>query len=316
METRKILILGGTRFFGPALIAKLRSRMGDAVRLTCFHRGLHLRHDTVPDPGIPLREGPFSGHGFPVREDASSDPRITHIIGDRHSESEVADLFRDFWDMVIDLSGVDERMITLSLQHASRRCGRYVFISSSSVYTVGGSRPHREDEPVLCGTGEPYAAAKILGERLLAEWFPHYTVIRPSKVYGPGNYYFSEMTFLKMIQERRVIALKHDPILHFTYIEDLAEGVCALMEKDGIFNVAGAESASLSRFIQRIADLHALPVSFVMNEESDVPFTGLSDRILDLSAAKEAAGWEPAVRLEEGLKNTFLYLSGASDRPQ
>ena len=282
MEKRKILILGGTRFIGPALITKLYGRMKDEVSLTCFHRGLHMEQAPFPDPGI------------------------THRIGDRHDETKVADLFRSDWDMVIDLSGVDEQMIRISLSHARNRCRRYVFISSSSVYTACGKTPHREDEPVRSGTGEPYAVSKILGERLLREWFPHFTVIRPSKIYGPGNYYFSERSFLRMIQERRVILLKNDPILHFTYIDDLTEGICALSEEDGIYNVAGAEPARLSRFIQMIARLHSLPVEFVSGGDSDVPFTGLSDRILDLSAAKKAVGWEPAVSLQEGLRRTFL----------
>ena len=70
--------------------------------------------------------------------------------------------------------------------------------------------------------------------------------------------------------------------------------------------MAGAEPARLSRFIQIIARLHSLPVEFVSGGDSDVPFTGLSDRILDLSAAKKAVGWEPAVSLQEGLRRTFL----------
>ncbi len=281
MEKQKILILGGTRFIGPSLITKLSGRMGDEVSLTCFHRGLHTR----PMPAL--------------------NTGITHRIGDRHDESRIEELFKDTWDIVIDLSAVDEQMIRLSLCHARNRCRRYVFISSSSVYTACGKTPHCEDEPLQSGTGEPYAVSKIRGERLLQEWFPHFTIIRPSKVYGPGNYYFSERSFLKMIQERGVISLKNDPILHFTYIDDLTEGICALLEEDGIYNVAGAEPARLSRFIQLIAGLHSLPVKFISDGESDVPFTGLSDRILDLSAVKRAVGWEPAVSLEEGLKRTF-----------
>ncbi len=282
MAEMNILILGGTRFIGPALTAKLLSRMKDAARLTCFHRGRHMMN--VP----------------------AAERRISHIIGDRHNEQEVAALFRHDWDTVIDLSGTDEQMILTALRQARDRCGRYVFISSSSVYTPAGTEPHREDEPLLKGTGEAYAAAKIQGEQLLREWFSHYTVIRPSKIYGPGNYYFSEMDFLEMIKARRVIPLLNDPLLHFTYIDDLAEAICALMDKDGVFNAAGPEPARLSRFIRLIGNLHGIPVDFSSDRNSDVPFTGLSDRILDLSAAKEAAGWEPVISLEEGLQRTFF----------
>ena len=276
---KKILILGGTRFFGRALIGKLLETEGVPSDIVCFHRGFHQA-------------------GFPF-------PGVSHIIGDRYDESAVSALFEKTWDLVIDLSGTEWGMISTAVQSAQGRCGRYVFISSSSVYSTQGSLPHREDEPLLSGTGEAYALAKIRGEQLIKELFPHYTIIRPSKVYGPGNYYFSEQSFLQMLQNRRELVLKNDPILHFTYIDDLTRGIAALLETDGIFNVAGAEPAGLSRFIELIGELHGIRVQFRFGNTSDVLFSSLDDRILDLSAAKEAVGWAPVVSLHEGLMKTF-----------
>ena len=214
---KEILILGGTRFFGPALIEKLLESSGKAVHITCFHRGLH-------------------NAAFPCSE-------VSFLTGDRYSSRDMAELFEREWDTVIDLSGTDEQTITTAMQYACGRCRRYVFISSSSVYAPGDLSPHRENEPLKNGTGEPYAIAKINGERLLRELFPCHTIIRPSKVYGPGNYWFSERDYLKRLQDSPLVCLKNDPVLHFTYISDLAEGICALLDKDGTFNVAGAEPA-------------------------------------------------------------------------
>ena len=298
----EILILGGTRVFGPALIAKLYEKTAGSAQITCFHRALHGGADAFG--------------------------QVKHIIGNRYDRQAVTSVFRERRDLVVDLSGTDEEMIRISMDCAQDRCRRYVFVSSSSVYTVNKdteskSAPsaHREDEPVCSGTGDAYALAKIKGEQLLRDRFPHFTVIRPSKVYGPGNYYFSEWSILQMLRERSVIELEGDPILHFTYIDDLAEGICALLEKDGIFNVAGAEPARLSRFISLIGELHGIRPQFVTGRHSNVPFSGLSDRVLDLSAAKKAAGWAPAVPLKEGLEKTFsgagsYPVMSAQDRPQ
>ena len=277
---KEILILGGTRFFGPALIEKLLESSGKAIHITCFHRGLH-------------------NAAFPCSE-------VSFLTGDRYSSRDMAELFEREWDTVIDLSGTDEQTITAAMQYACGRCRRYVFISSSSVYAPGDLSPHREDEPLKNGTGEPYAIAKINGERLMRELFPCHTIIRPSKVYGPGNYWFSERDYLKRLQDSPLVCLKNDPVLHFTYISDLAEGICALLDKNGTFNVAGAEPASLSRFIKTIGRLYGITAAFAFTQDSDVPFSGLSDRILDLSEAKKAAGWFPTVSLEEGLARTLL----------
>lgn len=46
---KKLLILGGTRFFGPALIRSLRL-CPETYDITCFHRGLHM--DAAAAAGI------------------------------------------------------------------------------------------------------------------------------------------------------------------------------------------------------------------------------------------------------------------------
>ncbi|MBR2769450.1 MAG: NAD-dependent epimerase/dehydratase family protein [Solobacterium sp.] len=276
-DMKKILILGGTRFLGPALIRKLLEKGGTS--LTCFHRGLHM-------------------------EDRKNE-NVEHVIGDRKNERDVRELFGTDYDLVIDLSGTEADMIENAMRYARGRCGRYVFVSSSSVYSPDTENPHREDELLSSGTGDSYALAKIRGEEILRESFDHWTVIRPSKVYGPGNYYFREETFLNIIRQDPLVILENDPILHFTYIDDLISGMHALLETDGVFNVAGAEPARLSTFITVIGRLHGITPQFAFGEESSVPFTRLKDRTLDLSRAEKTAGWSPAVMLEEGLRRTF-----------
>ena len=77
MTRQNILMLGGTRFIGTALIVKLHSQIRDQAHLTCFHRGLHM--ENIPN-----------WDGF-----------VSHITGNRHNESDVAALFRNNWDTII-----------------------------------------------------------------------------------------------------------------------------------------------------------------------------------------------------------------------
>ena len=81
----EILILGGTRFFGPALIAKLYEKTAGSAQITCFHRALHGGTDAFG--------------------------QVKHIIGNLYDRQAVTSVFRERRDLVVDLSGTDEEMI-------------------------------------------------------------------------------------------------------------------------------------------------------------------------------------------------------------
>src|ERR1700677_1983686 len=124
----RILVLGGTRFLGRAITEAALGR-GDAV--TLFNRGQSA-------PGLY--------------------PGIETVTGDRTADlSAVAD--RD-WDAVIDVAGYDPAVVRLSAETFARRAGRYVFVSTVSVYADQSSREQQlEDAPAAQlrdGMTEPY----------------------------------------------------------------------------------------------------------------------------------------------------------------
>ncbi|HWE31185.1 MAG TPA: NAD-dependent epimerase/dehydratase family protein, partial [Polyangia bacterium] len=160
---KKILILGGTAFLGPALVAVARAR---GHTLTLFNRG-----KTNP--------GRFAGHAD-----------IEQLHGDRNGQLEA--LANRKWDAVIDDSGYVPRHVHDSATLLAPSVQHYVFVSTISVY-ADGSKPIDEDSPVAKlekPTEDPgngaYGPLKALCETAAEAAMPgRVTVVRPGLIVGP-----------------------------------------------------------------------------------------------------------------------------------
>jgi len=158
----KILVIGGTRFFGRAIVAEALERGHD---VTLFHRG---------------KTGP------------ELFPKAKHILGDRDGDTSLLEGHQ--FDAVIDVCGYVPRIVALSVD-ALRKAGHYQFISTISVYHPKGraSRPLTEAWP-LYGTegvqseevtGESYGPLKVLCEQAVTRAFPNNSFhLRPGYIVG------------------------------------------------------------------------------------------------------------------------------------
>jgi 2'-hydroxyisoflavone reductase len=161
-KPKKILILGGTNFLGPALVAAARAH---GHTLTLFNRG-----KTNP--------GRF--------------PDLEQLHGDRDGHLEA--LAGRKWDVVIDDSGYVPRLVKDSATLLAPNVGHYIFISTISVYADLG-KPVDESSPVG-KLKEPtekidngaYGPLKALCEQAAEAAMPgRVTVVRPGLIVGPDD---------------------------------------------------------------------------------------------------------------------------------
>ena len=120
-----LLIIGGTKFVGPALVDAALSR---GHRVTLFNRGL------TADESM---------------------PGVETIIGDR--ETDLDRLAGRRWDAVIDTCGYVPRVAALSAEALRAAVDLYVFISSLSVYPPAGA-PERDESAEVLTLREPRGA--------------------------------------------------------------------------------------------------------------------------------------------------------------
>jgi 2'-hydroxyisoflavone reductase len=123
-----VLVLGGTRFVGRAVVDEALARGWD---VTAVHRG---RTGGVP-------------------------PGVTTVLADRRSGPELtAALGPGGWDLVVDTWSGEPSVAALTARLLRGRVGRYGYVSSASVYQWGGHVD--EGSPVVEAEGDGYPALK------------------------------------------------------------------------------------------------------------------------------------------------------------
>jgi 2'-hydroxyisoflavone reductase len=125
--SRKVLVLGGTDFVGPAVVAAALSQ-GDDV--TIFHRG---QTGSAPD-GV----------------------RVIH--GDRTNAGDLDTLTADRWDIVVDAWSRAPRVVLDAARTLEPHADRYVYISTISVYAEAHEGVITEASPTV--DAQPDADAK------------------------------------------------------------------------------------------------------------------------------------------------------------
>ena len=93
----------------------------------------------------------------------------------------------------------------------------------------------------------------------------------------------------------------------FCYVSDLVDGIYRLLQSDipDPTNIGNPAELSVLEFARRIRELTGTRSEIVFKP---LPVDDPKVRQPDITKAKEKLGWEPKVKLEEGLKRTIEYF--------
>jgi 2'-hydroxyisoflavone reductase len=244
----RVLFLGGTGFIGPHMVRQAVSR-GHTV--TLFNRGR-----TAP--------GMFPG--------------IETLIGDRDGKLEA--LQGREWDAVVDNSGYVPRHVRDSSRLLAGKVGRYLFISTGSVYQL--DQPDIDEDSKLLEVRDPasedvekyYGELKVLCEQAVSQRHgPRGTILRLHVVAGPGDPTDRYTYWPVRIAAGGEVVAPGDPAHPVQYIDvrDLAEFVVRVLENDvaGTFNVAGpsGQPVSMAQFLDGVRAAFSTQVSLTWIDE-------------------------------------------------
>ncbi len=197
---------------------------------------------------------------------------------------------------------------------------RLVFASSSSVYgdsTVLPKVEHQIGKPL-----SPYAVSKLVNEQYAEIFVKTYGVeligLRYFNIYGPkqspeGAYAAAIPLFIEALQKNEAPRVNGDGLQtrDFTFVENAVQAnIKALFTPNNdavgkVFNIAVGERVSLLELIDQLKTILGATVAPMHREER---VGDVRDSLADVSNAKTYLGYEPLVKLPEGLQKTVAWF--------
>jgi 2'-hydroxyisoflavone reductase len=263
-----ILVLGGTRFIGRHIVEALHA---GGHRVSVFTRG--KSPDELPAD-------------------------VERLHGDRNDGARgLAALAGKQWDACVDVSGYLPQQVRPSAEQLRPHIGRYLFVSTVSVYEDSADVPVLESHPLLAPASEEvtditaatYGPLKVTCEGIVEHAFgAASTILRPQIVAGP-----------------------HDPTGRHTYwVQRATQGGEMLGPGDGSDHVQVVDARDIARFARH-----------VLEHDTSGVFNMAGPRVtwhefMEVLGARDVV-WVPADMIEaEGL--TFadlpLYRPNGSER--
>jgi len=262
-----------------------------------------------------------------------SNPRFRFIEGDICNEKSVAEAMQGvhFLSHQAGLGSVPRSIQTplltneanvtgfLHVLDAARRMGvkRMVYASSSSVYGDHKDLPKVEEN--IGRQLSPYAVSKRINE-LYADVFSRtYGMeligLRYFNIFGPrqrpdGPYAAVIPLFIQSIREGKTAWLNGDGLQtrDFTFVQNAVQAnIRALFSSHPeacgkVYNVALGERVTVSEVYAILCELAGVQPNVQHREERA---GDIRDSLADISKARKYIGYEPLVRMKEGLKYTY-----------
>jgi len=227
----------------------------------------------------------------------------------------------------------DNLMIQSNIIHAARKFGvkKLLFLGSSCIYPKECPQPIKE-EYLLTGPLEPtndaYAIAKIAGIKMCQAYRKQYGFnaisLMPTNLYGPNDNFDLESShvlpaLIRKFDEGKDV-IDHDlggpfnpsislwgdgtPKREFLHVDDLAEACFTAMvnyDSDEPLNVGTGEDIEIGALARMISDVVGFNGGIIW--DTDKP-NGTPRKVLDVTKIK-SLGWEPKIKLKDGIKETY-----------
>ncbi len=278
--------MGGTRFVGKSLVAKLLDR---GHLITLFTRG----RNSVPN-------------------------NVEHLKGDRFNDEALSQLKGRTFDVIIDSSGRKLEDTKRVLPFTGCPKHRFLYLSSAGVYLHSDEIPVSEESPVD-------KMSRHIGKAETEDWLNQegipFTSFRPTYIYGPGNYNQIERWFFDRIIHSRPVPLPGDgkTITQLGHVDDLAEAMVKSLEIDKatnrIYNCSAKKGITFDGLVSAAALACGKDPKLVVRKYFDP--AGLDPKarksfplriehfFTDITRAENELNWEPKYNLQNGLSNSF-----------
>lgn len=302
-----VLVTGGAGFIG-SHIAETLARRGARVRVIDDLSTGHLENLEEVDGEIDF-----------VKASLNDTDALSHALEDVElvfHEAAIPSVPRSVENPRATHDACAEATFSLLVAARQRGVKRLVYAASSSAYgdqptlpKVEGMRP----EPL-----SPYAAAKLVGEYYCQVWTRSYkfetVCLRYFNIFGPrqdpGSQYSGVISrFIAALSgtERPVIFGDGEQSRDFTFVANAVDANLRAAETTRgvgqVINVANGERTTLNELLDTLKRITGRTDAEA--EYRDARIGDVRHSLADITLARELLGYEPHVKLEEGLRLTI-----------
>ncbi|HEB58134.1 MAG TPA: SDR family oxidoreductase [Gammaproteobacteria bacterium] len=305
---KRILITGGAGFLGSHLCERLLKEGNDVVCLDNFFTGtkdniIHLMDD----------------HHFELLRHDVVNPLIIEVDEIYNLACPASPPHYQYNPIKTNKTSVMGAINMLGL--AKRVKGKILQASTSEVYGDPAVHPQTEDywgnvNPI--GARSCYDEGKRCAETLFFDYYREHKlrikVVRIFNTYGPNMHPHDGRVVSNFI----IQALKGEDITiygegqqtrSFCYVDEMIDGFIRMMATDdsvtGPVNLGNPGEFTIKELAEKIVDITGSKSKLVYKP---LPTDDPKQRQPDITLAKKTLGWEPVIKLEEGLVKTIAYF--------
>lgn len=213
---------------------------------------------------------------------------------------------------------------------------KMILLGSSCIYPRHCNQPMREED-FLSGAYEPtnraYAVAKTAGIELAraykSQHNENFYALMPPNLYGPhDNYSEQDSHVIAALMRKAMLApdggeLKvwgsGKPMREIMHVTDAASAVLHSLKHlpadscspYGFLNCGTGEEVSIGELAQLVVDVSGKDLEIAL--DSSKP-DGMPRKVMD-SSRMNALGWEPKIKLIDGLRSTWKWLTNNWESP-
>ncbi|MGD6741041.1 GDP-mannose 4,6-dehydratase [Streptomyces sp. BH106] len=312
---RTVLVTGAEGFIGSTLVDLLVAR-GAKVRAFVHYKPYGEKGNLAPYLGA--TNGPVEMIAGDVRDAG----RVMDALEGCDTVFHLAALIGIPYSY--DSPGAYVQTNVVGTENVAEACRRHqvrrlVHTSTSEVYGTALTAPISEAHPLQ--PQSPYSASKIGADMMaLSHWHAFelpVTVVRPFNTYGPRQSARAVIpTILAQLHAgRRQIKLGSlTPTRDFTYVTDTARGFLAMAACDAALghsvNLGTGQEIAIGDLAKALINASGRDAEVVVDRSRLRPSGSEVHRLLsDNSRARDWAGWEPEVTLDEGLRRTSDWVA-------
>jgi UDP-glucose 4-epimerase len=301
----KVLVTGGAGFIGSNIVRHL---LAEGITVTVLDNlSSGYEQNLSPFPRVDLIRGD-------IRDSSAVEGAMRGVTVAFHLAASVGN--KRSIDHPVDDSSINV-LGTINVLEAARKHGarKVVFSSSAGIFGELKTIPIQEDHPAEPDT--PYGASKLCAEKMCLAYGKLYNLeavcLRYFNVYGVNQRYDAYGNVIPIFAQRAITGqpieifgdgeqtrdfVNVDDVVQANYRAGMTAGVT------GAFNIASGTRVTINELTQMISEASGLWPAV----EHKAPRPGdVRHSLADISAARNAFGYQPKVQLSSGLQEYMAW---------